>query len=320
MVTSLHALDAALFLDNPATRWAHFLYERDPMPTCFHVAQYSSAQVLLRWSTPKEPQVCLAAHNLFQHKGPWATDEIVRSRQLVFHSTCDVRAHFVGAQRTMTPPSSTPCSVCFSPVCRQGLHCHASPAKPHPTLSRPLMPRLAPPLELSRAALPRPPGARSPCPGRYPFVGLFVVLFGAACVDRSLCSYLRPLLVAHIAQLLSVALWFSYHTTSHSAHSTHLTQTTHTTCTSTPLAPYTPCTSHTPHSPHTLTTPCITPPTPRALHTHHIHTTPHLLTTHSHPPHQSHYHSFLSTQVWDGVQFTVCLGCTLCLNKSTQFI
>ena len=60
------------------------------------------------WPTPKEPQVCLAAHNLFQHKGPWATDEIVRSRQLVFHSTCDVRAHFVGAQRTMTPPSSTP--------------------------------------------------------------------------------------------------------------------------------------------------------------------------------------------------------------------
>ena len=38
MVTSRRALDAALVLDDPATRGVHFLYERDPMPTCAHVA------------------------------------------------------------------------------------------------------------------------------------------------------------------------------------------------------------------------------------------------------------------------------------------
>jgi hypothetical protein len=82
------------------------------------------------------------------------------------------------------------------------LPCLSRQAAPH--LIAPTLARLVPPLELSRAALPRSPGARSPCPGRYPFVGLFVVLYGAACVDRSLRSYLRPLLVAHVA-LLSVA-------------------------------------------------------------------------------------------------------------------
>ena len=48
------------------------------------------------WSTPKEPQVCLGAHNFFRHKGSWATGGTVRSHRLVFHSTCDVRAQFVG--------------------------------------------------------------------------------------------------------------------------------------------------------------------------------------------------------------------------------
>ena len=56
-------------------------------------------------------------------------------------------------------------------------------------------------------------------------------------------------------------------------------------------------------------------------HTTSIHHTPHhAISTHliHHKPRiptiftTTHYHSFLSTQVWDGVQFTVCLGCTAC--------
>ena len=56
-------------------------------------------------------------------------------------------------------------------------------------------------------------------------------------------------------------------------------------------------------------------------HTTSIHHTPHhAISTHliHHKPRiptiftTTHYHSFLSTQVWDGVQFTVCLGCTVC--------
>ena len=77
------------------------------------------------------------------------------------------------------------------------------------------------------------------------FVALYCVECGV-CVDRCLCSDMRPLLVAHVA-LLPVAFWCSYHTTSHPAHGTHLTQTTRTTRTSTPLATHTPCTSHTQH-------------------------------------------------------------------------
>ena len=45
-----------------------------------------------------------------------------------------------------------------------------------------------------------------------------------------------------------------------------------------------------------------------AISTHLIHHTPRIPTIFT----TTHYHSFLSTQVWDGVQFTVCLGCTVC--------
>ena len=45
-----------------------------------------------------------------------------------------------------------------------------------------------------------------------------------------------------------------------------------------------------------------------AISTHLIHHTPRIPTIFT----TTHYHSFLSTQVWDGVQFTVCLGCTAC--------
>jgi hypothetical protein len=99
------------------------------MPTCSHVAQSSSAQVLCVGHTKGTTSVSGCAQ-LFQHKGPWAMDEIVRSRQLVFHSTCDVRAHFVGAQRTMTPrPSSTPCSVYYFLLFADRV-CTAMPALP----------------------------------------------------------------------------------------------------------------------------------------------------------------------------------------------
>ena len=51
----------------------------------------------------------------------------------------------------------------------------------------------------------------------------------------------------------------------------------------------------------------------RSTHTPHPHHTTSTHHTQPSPPISLHYHSFLSTQVWDGVQFTVCLGCTLCL-------
>ena len=150
------------------------------------------------------------------------------------------------------------------------------------------------------------------------FVALYCVECGV-CVDRCLCSDMRPLLVAHVA-LLPVAFWCSYHTTSHPAHGTHLTQTTRTTRTSTPLATHTPCTSHTQHSPHTYHK-CITPPTPHTLHTHHIHTTPHLLTTHDHPHHSITTDSFLLTQVRDGIGLYCALWMhSVLVIKSIHFI
>ena len=71
----------------------------------------------------------------------------------------------------------------------------------------------------------------------------------------------------------------------------------------------------TPHERHTLTlhTAQDAHSPHHAISTHLIHHTTSTHHTQPSPPISLHYHSFLSTQVWDGVQFTVCLGCTLCL-------
>ena len=84
----------------------------------------------------------------------------------------------------------------------------------------------------------------------------------------------------------------------------------------------TSCTQHAPHANHTHRLHLhATHTTRRAPHTHctyhtlTIHDITHTSTHHTQPspPISLHYRSCLSTQVWDGVQFTVCLGCTLCL-------
>ena len=116
LVTSRRALDAALVLDNPATREAHSLYERDPMPTCSHIAQSSSAQVLCVVHTKGATSVPGCAQ-LLPAQGVmgdgWSRAK--SSARLPF----DVRrtSTVCGAQRTTTPPSSTPCRVCSAPVC-----------------------------------------------------------------------------------------------------------------------------------------------------------------------------------------------------------
>jgi hypothetical protein len=116
LVTSRRALDAALVLDNPATREAHSLYERDPMPTCSHIAQSSSAQVLCVVHTKGATSVPGCAQ-LLPAQGVMGDgwNRAKSSARLPF----DVRrtSTVCGAQRTTTPPSSTPCRVCSAPVC-----------------------------------------------------------------------------------------------------------------------------------------------------------------------------------------------------------
>jgi hypothetical protein len=143
MVTSLHAQTRCRTPRCSSTtrrrEGRSFLYERDPMSTCSYVAQSSSAQVLCVQCGPHQrSHKCVWLRTTFSStRGPWAMDEIVRSRQLVFHSTCDVRAHFVGAQRTMTPPSSTPRhAACVfllfaDRVCTANLPCLSRQAAPH---------------------------------------------------------------------------------------------------------------------------------------------------------------------------------------------
>jgi hypothetical protein len=138
--------------------------------------------------------------------------------------------------------------------------------------------------------------------------------FGRACdllLAHAQLPWLRSLDVLYSAVCSKVALRvrvrrclrsaFSRPSTPHHIHSSHTT----------------PRDIHTPHTPHTTHT-TITPHTTRhsflrICHTPHPHHTTSNHHTQPSPSISLHYHSFLSTQVWDGVQFTVCLGCTLCL-------
>jgi hypothetical protein len=154
MVTSRRALDATLVLDNPATRGAHFLYERDPMPTCSHVAQFSSAQVLCVVHTKGATSVPGCAQ-LFPAQGVmgdgWNRAKSTARLPFDVRRTSTVRGcsknHDATEQHSMQRVFFS-CLLTGSALPRLSRQ-----AGPHPTSSRPLMPRLAP-LRLSFRAQP----------------------------------------------------------------------------------------------------------------------------------------------------------------------
>ena len=132
LVTSRRALDAALVLDNPATREAHSLYERDPMPACSHVAQPVCPQVPCDVHTNTTTSI-LGLAQLFNSGSQGAEYEGERLQRHGLRASRNARARRAVMSAAGHPRCNERRSVSFS-ACFASmlpLPCHACHATPH---------------------------------------------------------------------------------------------------------------------------------------------------------------------------------------------
>ena len=162
VVTSRRALDAALVLDNPATRGAHSLYERDPMPACSHVAQSVCPQVHYDMHTRTATSACGCAQLL--QGGDHIQRQSWTRPTSTGHSSCNVRqvsSSHITAIAAVGSHTSGPAASCCANIVPSML--------PPPCLASHAYPPLAAsgcagaaPLGCAFYGTPRNPNARPP--------------------------------------------------------------------------------------------------------------------------------------------------------------
>ena len=268
----------------------------------------------IRWFAGSMWRAHQHSHSYLLHRttlrmgGRGAGQERGRHRQHIPRATCEVRAHLARTRLRLEPAAQQAHSAHFASIVASMLPLpHALPAMPHPTS---LLPAVPGPRALCCALCrtPQNPSARLARPAAFACVAYVCVWVGVWGDVMFQCRSMRRLFSGQLPSavrlfqfllvwpLLCVRYRFrfgcscgsllAHHLlTPRTAH-THLTH--HTNCT---LTTHSPHTSYTPHT-----------------HPHHTTSTHHTQSSPPFPP----LHSFLLTQVGDGIQSWLCLVDALC--------